>query len=1571
MTSAASPSGRCWTFDARADGYIKAEAVNCLILKRLDDAVRHGDPIRAVIRGTSTNSDGWTPGIASPSSSAQAAAILRAYERAGITALGDTAYLECHGTGTLAGDPVECSAASSVFAASRCPGSPLRIGSVKSNIGHSEPAAGISGMLKTVLAVERGIIPGNPTFEIPNPKIDFAACKLLASKTAAPWPRDTLRRASVNSFGYGGSNAHAIVEHPEILLPEFQATSVTSYAGESAYDDMFAADAEGDDDDAWRLLVFSANDDSSLKAHVNECIRHLSNPAVNVQSADLAYTLAERRSRHFFRAYAVSEGPLFRESQVAYGKPASSAPRVGFVFTGQGAQWPGMGRELLQRFPVARQTIHRLDRALSSMTDAPSWSLVAELCEPRSSEHMRLAEFSQPLVTALQLALLAVLQDWNLQPAMVVGHSSGEIAAAVAAGCISQEDGIKVAYLRGKAAKEWQLLYQGHKLGMLAVGLGSEEVGRYLQSFPTVTVACVNSPKSVTLAGEVPQLEAVHKDVQNDGHFARLLMVDLAYHSDYMKGVAELYADLLATHCPNLSYRRQSSDIHFYSTVEGALKMDHTDAEYWVQNMLSPVLFAQGVAALVKEGGADHLVELGPSSALAGPIKQITKGISTPVQYLAAFNRGDHAPRPLYDLAGNMFCWGLDVDLIKVNGLSSLRAPKPRVIIDLPNYQWNHSVKYWHESLASKSWRYRLFPVHDLLGTKVLGTSWKAPSWRRTLRLKDVPWIRDHMVGTDVVFPAAAYIAMAVEAMFQTAKGAGMELAASIDSVSEASYQLRDIRFQRALVIEEDVQHQLYLFLHPAQGQNDTWFHFRISSLREDAWTEHCSGLVRVRRVKTSDHPVETGHLDPLRYPSPAKLWYKSMQNVGFNFGTAFQNLVEIESFAGQRTSRASINFADINAQHAGASRYAVHPAIFDAFFQAGIPSLFQGHRTMIDKALVPQLIDDIHVSPGVDASTSAFAMTKSSFATGRPDKTQNYTSEVAVFDETTGRRLAKIEGLHYVELDVPQTGQISNCDMTPMGMSWKPDISLLPDDADVDTLAESDHEALAFCTAFHLPPAAAYLMSLLHHKVAVPSVLDLDVAIDTTWDTSEAVVDVMMPEQPLPTFGRYVYTTTASDRVTGAQNKLSAIPSLPAECYVYDPTQATGQPPFDSDNKFHFIVLRMAPATDSDLWTALRAARDLCASDGHVALVQYSSSPLIEVNGGSQPKEKGVDDVTGCRRGSTELELMLRLTAFRLGAKSTPESGPRVYHLVPMTPGTKDLAGGGAQKFPIVRMTRGPTSSDCSAFLSSLRLCGWTGQPMSLADSAAAFHNHDPDYHSEQQLTSLPPLSHAPPILLLDDPQTPFLASVTDPADWEHLRRVLRGASRGGRRLLWVSPPSASGDTITNPSTALVLGFARTLRGEDPTLRLATLNHHHDHHYHLSSPAAGPPSGPGAATSCHATARSALRLLAALDAGGQEAEFRAHGDSGLLCISRVVPDRVLVDDAAKEGVGAGEVREERLRDNPRTVRAWCERVGDMGSIQFNEVVAAEGDEGDEVGLGEGEVEVEVRAAGLNFKVNR
>lgn len=1494
MTSAASPSGRCWTFDARADGYIKAEAINALILKRLDDAVRDGDPIRAVIRGTSTNSDGWTPGIASPSADAQALAIRRAYKRAGITRFDETGYLECHGTGTLAGDPIECKAASSVFSASRPAGLPLHIGSVKSNIGHSEPAAGISGMLKTILTVERGIIPGNPTFGIPNPNIDFHAAKVMPCKLAINWPRGFIRRASVNSFGYGGSNAHAIVEHPNILLPEYEANNTTSYAVQN--DDIFADDDE-DEDDIRRLLVFSANDEASLRAYVKESLRHLSNPAVNINSADLSYTLSERRSRHFHRAFAISNGCNFKERDVIYGK-LGSTPRIGFVFTGQGAQWPQMGRSLCQQFPVARKVIQHLDETLQSMSDPPSWSLMSELIEPRSAEHMRLPEFSQPLVTALQLGLLEVLKDWRIQPSMVVGHSSGEIAAAVAAGFLSPEDGIKVAYLRGKAASDFQGSSRKDQ-GMLAVGLGAKDAQQYLKLYPKVGIACQNSPKSLTLSGEVADLEGVQGAVKADGHFARLLMVNLAYHSEYMKDIAAHYQLLLEKHCPALSSDRVSNEVRFFSTVHGSLWEEKCDAKYWMANMTSTVLFDEGATAMIKEGGADFLIELGPSGALAGPINQIKQALGqdkSPVEYAAAYARDKDATKPLYELAGKMFTSGVSVNLMKVNGISS--KSKPRVIIDLPNYQWNHSVKYWHESLASKDWRHRPFPVHDLLGTKVLGTSWNAPSWRRILRLKNVPWIRDHKLGAEVVFPASAYIAMAVEAMYQTAKCSGMESFANIQSASHASYRLRDVRFLRALVIEENADHHLYLFLSPAQGQKDAWFNFKVSLLRDDTWTEHCTGFVR---IQASAHG-KSAAIEPLQYPTPAKLWYKSMQSVGFNFGPTFQNLVEVESVPGQRTSRAKINFTSPKSIPTKESHYAIHPSVFDTFFQAGIPSLYQGHRTLIEKALVPQLIDEILINPGAEETTSATAFTNSTFVTGRPDKVQSYASNADIYDESSNTLLARIQGLRYTELYIPEAKKRSH---TFMRSDWKADISLLQK-RDIESISDSDHETTLLSNLLRLPLTAAHMISLLAHKIGAPSVVDLNMGFG---DLESSERSEKPSTSQLPVFRRYVSTSNTPEHLLDTQKRLRDIQGT--EFHIYDITSFR-EAPFTSDSKFDLVVLRMPPAHSRELETALHNAQRLLNPSGFLVLVLTTSlSDDTESGCGSEAAVSVSWD-------NADPESYLHSVGHLVRSRSPPKplspiTFSSVYLCSPLeTPGPQ----GNYVSFPIVDWSKG--SRECTALIRNLQEHGWAGALLEPSVAAS--------------------LSVDIPLLLLDNPHSPLLTNISD-SDWEYLKRILVT----GRKVLWLT--SGSQLKVSSPLNALIHGFARSIRGENPSLTLKTLDVSS-----FTNPIA---------------AESVVRIMGTIT--GHDHAFHSIENEycereGILRVQRVLQDEKIVR-SAEEAKSGSDLIEMRLRENRNTVRMYCERPGAMDSLHFNEVAQQEQP------LGEGEVEVEIRAAGMNFKV--
>ncbi|KAM0323863.1 hypothetical protein ACHAQA_008443 [Verticillium albo-atrum] len=566
MNGALSNSGKCHTFDAKADGYMRAEGINAVYLKRLDDAIRDRDPIRSVIRGSATTGDGRTSSLTQPNPEAQAKAIRAAYRNAGISDVNETGYVECHGT---------------------------------------------------------------------------------------------------------------------------------------------------------------ANDKETLPKNIEALSDHLSTLHVDAQLDDIAYTLSDRRTHHFHRGFIITESLDFDPGSVIVGKRKAQIPRVGFVFTGQGAQWSQMGERLINTFPLAKSVVEHLDTVLQALPRPPNWSLITELTEKRDPAILRLPEFSQPLVTALQIAMLAVLQDWGITGHKVLGHSSGEIAAAVAANLINPEDAIKTAFLRGQAAKNRP---PKEALGMMAVGISAADAERYL--LPGVDIACFNSPTSLTLSGPVPALEHVRDAVQKDGHFARLLQVDMAYHSEYMRDIANDYHGLLKEHCPASTKQCYSSSM--LSSVTGRAMTSQISPDYWKANMLNPVRFADPAASMLTGPDAcEFIVEIGPSSALAGPLAQVMKtlpGGGKNVQYAAVAKRGPDTLTSLFEVAGKLWASGGSVNLSRVNSYD-----RPSLIVDLPNYQWNHSKRYWREGLSTTEYRHRPFISHELLGSKVLSTSWQCPTTSRSL----------------------------------------------------------------------------------------------------------------------------------------------------------------------------------------------------------------------------------------------------------------------------------------------------------------------------------------------------------------------------------------------------------------------------------------------------------------------------------------------------------------------------------------------------------------------------------------------------------------------------------------------------------------------------------------------------------------------------------------------------------------------------------------------------------------------------------------------------------------------
>ncbi|GKZ39651.1 type I Iterative Polyketide synthase (PKS), partial [Aspergillus brasiliensis] len=491
-----SPNGRCRTFDKDADGYARGEAIGCLVLKPLKDAVRDGDHLYAVIRGSGSNQDGRTAGITLPNGSAQES-LTRSSSR-------HTA----HGTGTQAGDPIEAEALARVFGPGRTASRPLRIGSIKTNVGHLEGTSGVAGIIKAVLMLENRMFLPNRNFDNINPRILLDEWKLKVQLECQPWDTPGPHRVSVNSFGYGGSNAHVILEDAwgymsDRGLMELAGRSMSRGAGD---------DDKGPEPRLARVYMLSAFSEGSLKEygrHLREYLLGKGPKATDDFMNNFAYTLNERRTAHLYRvailgttATEVSEA-LERVTARIY--QASRRPNIGFVFTGQGAQWYGMGKGLMALYPIFRQSVHRLDAYMATV-QAP----------------FRIAD---------------LLSAWGIQPDSVTGHSSGEIAAAYAAGALTMGDAISVAYYRGVAVSDLCEHDKRRKGAMLALGMPAENAQSYIDQLETgkAFVACINSPTSVTISGDVPAIEELEEAVRHKEVFSRRLAVEVAYHSHHME----------------------------------------------------------------------------------------------------------------------------------------------------------------------------------------------------------------------------------------------------------------------------------------------------------------------------------------------------------------------------------------------------------------------------------------------------------------------------------------------------------------------------------------------------------------------------------------------------------------------------------------------------------------------------------------------------------------------------------------------------------------------------------------------------------------------------------------------------------------------------------------------------------------------------------------------------------------------------------------------------------------------------------------------------------------------------
>lgn len=998
--------------------------MGCVILKPLADAVKDGDTIRAVIRGTGSNQDGKTSGITLPSGAAQESLIRSVYEAAGLDPL-ETTYVEAHGTGTPAGDPLETGALSRVFCPDRSEDRPLRIGSIKTNIGHLEGASGIAGVIKTILMLENKTLLPNRNFQNPNPRIPFKEWKLKVNTVVEPWIVDGPHRASVNSFGYGGSNAHAILENTEDYMLSRGLTdnfgtihriaSVDTNELSNGHGNSHAQGTNGESNGHMifkksnghtngnlspeakvgrrRLFILSGFDQDASKRQAKALGDYLETREAGDDSYldKLAFTLGERRTQFIWKA-AVAASSQAELSKALLGhvdfSKATKVPNLGFIFTGQGAQWCGMGKELLESYLVFRETIDRIGSYLREL-GAP-FDVADELTKDPKLSQIGLALYSQPLCTAVQIALVDLLASWGIKPASVTGHSSGEIASAYTMGALSLEDAMSVAYHRGVSSSNMQKKSTVSG-SMMAVGLSKADTLPYLAELTQgkVVVACTNSPSSVTVSGDTTAIDELLALLNDKKIFARKLAVDTAYHSHHMQAVAEEYNAAIS----HIKVQHPlAGDIAFFSSVLGKrIDASELGPSYWVANLLGEVRFADSVRSLCLETssggkkarkrssapGVDLLVEIGPHSALAGPIRQIIQADGklkdAGIGYTAPLTRKVDAVKTTLDMASKLLLGGYPVNLAALN--RPIGSEARSVLVDLPSYPWGHTNSYWAEPRLSKVFRQRAYPRTDLLGALDRNSNSLEPRWRNIIRPSEIPWVKDHKIQSNVVYPAAGYIVMAIEAAFQRA---------TEKSLTITGYKLREVSIGSALVIPEQTEGvetavTLKPYTESIRAPSDLWDEFCVYSVTADnRWTEHCRGLIMVqtpqRSVNFIDGEVQTAaekraHSDLITQAEgkcitdvDTKEFYQQLTELGIEYGETFANMTKARS--AKNTCIGTIAIPDTAAVMPMKFQFpfVLHPSTLDAIFHPIFVALAAEVGPLKDPA-VPVFVEEIYVS--------------------------------------------------------------------------------------------------------------------------------------------------------------------------------------------------------------------------------------------------------------------------------------------------------------------------------------------------------------------------------------------------------------------------------------------------------------------------------------------------------------------------------------------------------------------------------------------------------------------------------
>jgi myxalamid-type polyketide synthase MxaE and MxaD len=811
------PDGRCKAFDARANGYVRGEGAGVVVLKPLSRAVADGDRIYALVRGAAVNQDGKSNGLTAPNRPAQEAVLRDAYARSGVNPA-HVQYIEAHGTGTSLGDPIEAQALGAVLGPGREPSRPCLIGSVKSNIGHLEAAAGIASIIKVALSLYHREIPPSLHYQKPNPHIGLESLPLKVQTTHTPWPVGPgAALAGVSSFGFGGTNAHVVMEEAPTPAP---------------------AEPTPVEEDRPFLLPLSARSPEALQALARSFVHFLAGrPATFI---DVIHSACLRREHHDHRLAVIARTAAEARGRLEAFVAGESSPdllsgrktpgrrsKLAWVFSGQGPQWWGMGRQLLQREPVFRAAVERIDGLLKPLA---GWSLLEEFRVQESESRINRTEVAQPALFAVQVALAELWKSWGVVPHTVVGHSLGEVAAAHVAGVLSLEDAVRVIYHRGR------VMQQAAGKGRTAAVEGpQEETLRGLAGLEgQVGVAATNSPQATTLSGDVEVVDEVLARLRERGAVTTPLRTDCAFHSHQMEPLLPDFTTAIT------GIRPQSVTIPMISTVTAqSVHGLELDAGYWGRNLRQTVRFAEAVGVLLDKHH-DVFLEVGPHPVLARPLAQCAAARKKEATILGSLNRREEERPHLLRSLGALYVRGYAVDWSKVH-------PAGRYV-PLPSYPWQR-VRCWLE--AGPETREAQPPSvpaaaagsHPMLGRHIrLAGPAGLHVWEAELDRRRFPFLEGYATDGAVLLPAAACVEMA--------------LAAAEEALGPGTRQLADVAFPAPLLLPEDGPGSVQVVLAPAEsGETSFDVYSRAAAAADAPWTHNATGKIRSNgKVTTNGH---------------------------------------------------------------------------------------------------------------------------------------------------------------------------------------------------------------------------------------------------------------------------------------------------------------------------------------------------------------------------------------------------------------------------------------------------------------------------------------------------------------------------------------------------------------------------------------------------------------------------------------------------------------------------------------------------------------------------------------------